>query len=217
VPTLAQLAIETMRELQHEAGGMRFWDAVAAYGVEPLADELFHKAAPTLGTGGRDVPDFGLASCQLLLVHLPQAANGKEELVRQRLLDNLKSRVAFAQISDGFARQDIVVVRLLVGIPTACWADNRTLLRAYGLAHGNQHPPHLVDLLPDAPDGEASPAHLVLAGVFDLDDLARKLSDTPGHDATRNDSPEAAVTTLDPLAGHSPEETNDADAEPQDQ
>jgi hypothetical protein len=162
---LAQLLADLVEEsLGH---GHSLFQLIERYGVAAAARFLWLRAESTCFFSGRDHDRLGTPSTEIGIVRLPKATSPMDETIRERLAAAFRSLSQNCQVTGGGPALGINVVRIKAGFPIGTEQSVHSLLPRYALAGREGHRPHLLDLVPDAPLGEASPAYLDLASIFE--------------------------------------------------
>jgi hypothetical protein len=169
---LAELLADLVEEsLGH---GHSLFQLIERYGVDAAARFLWLRAESTCFFSGRDHDRLGTPSTEIGIVRLPRATSPMDETIRDRLAAAFRSLSRNCQVTAGGPALGINVVRIKAGFPIGTEQSVHSLLPRYALAGREGHRPHLLDLVPDAPLGEASPAYLYLASIFETSDPQNK-------------------------------------------
>ncbi len=141
--------------------GFGLYDLVDRHGVDAAARFLWTRSGPTCHLGGRAIEAFGVTPTEVAILRLPTPANDRERAIAERLANSFRGHGSCeVRYSDG--ARSVSALRVLAGFPIGIEEQNRALLERYARAKELGHKPHLAGLVPDSPNGEASPAILRL-------------------------------------------------------
>ena len=147
-----------------------FYEAVAEYGPERLADDLFLVAAPLLHLE-RASELLNVEITEVSTATLPASREAGEAEIAARLRAALEHRPGMkVNVAEG-GDQTASVVRTLNGFSAAILADNDVLARAYVDSCSIDHHPHLFGYIADSPDGRASALVVELVHQLDQENL----------------------------------------------
>lgn len=171
---LVQLAPERILDLfeklfEESLGtGHSLYEIVEQFGIEKLVDDLLQRAEPLCHLNQRDIEAFNVTPAVHTVVRLPVPIGPRDREIRSSLegafLTALRGSMPPTILDSAPGERDAIsVVTAKVGWPLLIEAGNLDLLLQYAKCERLGHFPHLIGILPEAPQGAVIDSYVELA------------------------------------------------------